>query len=447
MIRRGVRRRTRRGTVVMVVLWAVAIAALVTAAVQMTSFRQASLGRESHERIAARWAARSGIEHTLAVMRLHTEEPEPGDAFALARDMEYVALGDTLSASWDILHNARDNQWYGPMDEHSKMNVNNTNFAHLMLLENMWLDIADAIMEWVNPEYEPTGLSVGRQYYRSLRPPYEPRMGPMHNIAELELVAGVWPKYLRGEDWNFNGRLDAIENNCGQTFPPDDCDGVLDAGWSALLTAHSVEGGPSASGLPRLYLGWATIEEVMERFGLDEDQAKALIRFGRNPDSRLEQLLTQPLSHVDNSGAMGDQPYNDSIQPLDDDQLTAVLDEVILTDPLLRLPGRMNINTIPRELLLSLFELYGIDQMAAEEIIYLRDSRPEGIASIVELREIPELEESGALEQIAGLFCTQSAVYTIASKGRSWGTGVEVEIIVTVDRSTVPIRILEYREQ
>ena len=46
-----------------------------------------------------------------------------------------------------------------------------------------------------------------------------------------------------------------------------------------------------------------------------------------------------------------------------------------------------------------------------------------------------------------GLFDTQSNVYTISSLGKASGSGVEQEIIAIVDRSTLPVTILEYREQ
>jgi hypothetical protein len=40
-----------------------------------------------------------------------------------------------------------------------------------------------------------------------------------------------------------------------------------------------------------------------------------------------------------------------------------------------------------------------------------------------------------------------SQVFTVNSRGRSESTGLEVEITAVVDRSTLPARILEYRER
>jgi hypothetical protein len=438
--------RPSRGTVILIVLWAIAIAAMVTTAVQLTSFRQAAVGRDAMQRIEARWAARAGVEQIIAVMASHTERPEPEDAFAMVRDMEYVAVGDLLGASYDIRHHVDGRDIYGPMDEHSKMNVNSANIATLMLLEDMWLDIADAIVAWISEDDDASAFSVGRDYYLSLNPPYEPRNGPVQSIAELELVAGVWPRHLRGEDWNLNARLDRNENNAGVTFPQDNGDGILDAGWSASLTATSVQGGATGSGQPRLYLAKAKIAEVQERLGVDERQAKALIRFGRNEQSAMEQLLVHPISHIDAQGAVTPQEYNPELEPLTEEQYRAVFRELTVIPPHVRLPGKLNINTVPATLLRDLLELYGVDFIVAEEIIYLRDTRPEGITSMLDLRSIPEITDD-LMEQLGTLFDTHSNVYTISSIGRSWGIGVEVEIVAVVDRSTVPVRILEYREQ
>ena len=84
----------------------------------------------------------------------------------------------------------------------------------------------------------------------------------------------------------------------------------------------------------------------------------------------------------------------------------------------------------------------------ADEIMYLRYSGLQGISSLVDLIDIPAFrEDTGSLEFLARIADVTSNVYTVSSRGRSWPSGVEVEIIAVVDRSTLPIRILEYREQ
>ena len=37
------------------------------------------------------------------------------------------------------------------------------------------------------------------------------------------------PEFVRGEDWNLNGRLDPNEDDGDISYPPDNSDGKLDA--------------------------------------------------------------------------------------------------------------------------------------------------------------------------------------------------------------------------
>ncbi|MHC4992359.1 MAG: hypothetical protein ACYTGC_15405, partial [Planctomycetota bacterium] len=94
----------RRGSVVVIVIWTIAIATMTVAATQLLSFRQASIGRLAVERTQSRWAARAGIEQTIAVMATHTEHPIPDDRIAMQVDLEAVADGSVFNATWAIRH-------------------------------------------------------------------------------------------------------------------------------------------------------------------------------------------------------------------------------------------------------------------------------------------------------------------------------------------------------
>ena len=61
------------------------------------------------------------------------------------------------------------------------------------------------------------------------------------SIAQLLDVPGVTEERLLGEDRNANGILDGNENDGDATWPPDNADGVLDAGWSAHWTLIGAE--------------------------------------------------------------------------------------------------------------------------------------------------------------------------------------------------------------
>ncbi|MCA9285706.1 MAG: general secretion pathway protein GspK [Phycisphaerales bacterium] len=507
---RRLRRHARRGAVIVVVIWAIAIAAAVTVGLQLLCYRQATLGQEALGRVQARWAARAGIEETISVMAYHTERPDPNDAFRIVRDMEDVSYGELDTGSWDIRHFSDGQEWAGPMDEHSKVNVNLASSALLMNLPRMTVDVADAIVDWRDDNDDVEGSGAEKQYYANISSSYQPRNAAFRSIAELELVAGVWPDLLRGEDWNLNGRLDPNEDDGNISFPPDKPDGVLDAGWSQFLTAYSRGGGVSGSGEPRLYLKDAAPEDVEARLGVTPEQADALISFAQQADAKLETLLTQDLASVGaaaassggarggSGGALGgggggglgasagggggsgqlgtggggsagsggsgglagsggsggrgsaggsaggrSGSGGEAVQPLDTNQLRLVFQECTLDPPGRPGPGKMNINTVSSDVMR---DLLGFPPTVADAVVRLRESKPQGLTSIVDLLELEDLtqEELGAL---AALMDTGSNVYSISAKGRSWGSGTEVEIFVVVDRSTLPVQILEYREQ
>jgi len=441
-------RRTRRATVIIVVLWAMSIAAVVGASVQLFAFRQAALGHESLHRLQARWAARAGIENTIAILAYHTERPDPDDAFSLYRDLGFVSAAELFDASYDIKHHVRGRDFAGPMDEHSKLNINRNSVPLLLLFDDMTPDQAAAIVDWIDEDDEPSMFGAERDHYLA-NYTYLPRNAPLRTIAELELVAGIWPEFVRGEDFNLNNRLDRNENDGGRTFPRDNGDGILDAGWSGSLTAQSLDHGPSDSGLPRLHLRRASPDELMDRIGVDEMQAKRLIAFGKVTDNRIEQLIAIPLSQIGPDGrpSPGGPPPEATLQDLTRDQLRAVLAETRMLPLHDRRPGRINLNTIDEELLRDILEARNLPDTLADELIYLRNSNPNGIASLADLLDIQSEPSPDLINALADLFTDRSSVFNISSIGRSSVSGLEVEIVVVVDRSTLPVRILEYREQ
>ena len=191
-----------RGSVIVMVIWAVAIAAVLIAAAQILAFRQAAMGREALAKVEARWAARAGIEETIAILEYHTENPDPNDARQMFKDLTLAASGDLGTGTWEISHVEDGVTFPGPQDEHAKLNVNT--IPRLMLLEiaNMSPDVVDAIVDWRDADDEAGMMGAEYEFYAGRGLGYEPRNGPFRSIAEVELVAGAFPRYVRGEDQN-----------------------------------------------------------------------------------------------------------------------------------------------------------------------------------------------------------------------------------------------------
>jgi type II secretory pathway component PulK len=452
----------RRGAVTVIVIWGIAIAAAIVAAVQLMGFRQAAIGRETLARVQARWAARAGIEEAIAILEWHTLNPQLDDALALSRDLAAAADGDLGTGRWSIRHHLDGIERPGPLDEHSKLNVNRVGRGELLNIDKMTLDVADSILTWRQASTEePVGIGAGADWYRSRNVGYEPRGAAFRHIAELELVAGVWPNLLRGEDWNLNGRLDPNEDDGALNPPDDNRDGRLDAGWSGVLTASSRTMPISRSGQPLLGLRGAEPEEVSARLGLDATQAAALVAYAARPDASLENLLVQDLGTLAaggrppgeggapgrrgrrTAGQTGAPAGASAIPPLTPAQLRTVFAEATINPAELQpSPGKLNVNSASRDALRALFPE---NPASADAIISLRQRSREGISSIVDLLQIDTISPQ-RLAALRNQIDVESRVFTISSRGRAESTGLEVEIQVTVDRSSVPAQILMYRE-
>ena len=225
---------------------------MVTSAVQLLAYRQAVLGREAMARVQARWAARAGIEQTIAVMDFHATHPVPTDAWAMTKDMEDVSQGTMYQATWDIQHYTDGRDWLGPTDEHAKVNINNTanGRAFLLQLDHMTYDMADAILDWIDKDDDVRwqggeGLLPGHARFISAARRHPPHRGARADGRHLARV-----RSRRGLEHRW--RLNPDEDDGDVSQPPDNADGLLQAGWSEYLTTFPIANGPTASGLPHL---------------------------------------------------------------------------------------------------------------------------------------------------------------------------------------------------
>ena len=441
-----------RGMAMVVVIWAIAITGLVTSSLLVFAGRQSMMGTEVQDRITARWAARAGIESTIAKMAELSTYPEGDDALLLYLEMEAdgIAQGETLSGEWLIRHSADGIEWRGPMDEHSKLNINDEEVRPYIniLFYPLAFGVYDSITDWIDEDDEPSTLGVERDWYLSLDARYEPRNGPLWHIAEMELIAGIEPEDVRGEDWNLNYRMDLSEDDGEDTLPIDEPDHVLDAGWSEFLTTRTRGGGPTASGLPRIWLKSADPLILIDRIEITMEQTQNLISRAQDEEFKLTDLVLEnkpvEMQQASRFSGLNDQDQNqsDSEVAFSREQVDQILNEVGLDPPHRPRWGKININTVPAKLL---YEMFQDEERIVDDILAMRQNRVEGIVSLMDLWELPNVDEA-LMERLLSLFATQSNIFTIISRGKSKGTGQEVEIITVVDRSTIPVQIIEYRE-
>ncbi len=438
----------------LMVLWAIVLAVIVVSSLQSASFAQATAGREALARVRALWAARAGVEATIARLEYDTENPESDNAFREVDDMAAVAEGEFDDASYRV-------SWTGPsgeevlgaIDAHSRLNINRASVEELGSLTPMMLeDTIAGILDWIDGDDEPNPVGAEVGYYQSLPFPYEPRNGAMGTLQELELVLGATPEDVRGEDWNLNALLDPGEDDGNAGVPNDNGDGKLDAGWSGLLTAESVEGGNTPGGNDPLDLGKASSSEVASRIGCEGEQGDVIVRWAaEGQNATMGDYLRRQLRQLDDQLKAGQQPRPPAsrVQALSPEQLALLFNECRIAavdeqsygpGPV---PGKINVNTASFALLEMLPE---VGTTLAEAIVSERDARAKGFASFADLEEVPGLSRSklAALYDVLGV---RSNVYVVRSRGKDTRSGVEVELLVTIDRSHLPVQIRGVRVQ
>jgi type II secretory pathway component PulK len=451
---------SRRGFATFMVLWAIALAALILVALQASAFRQAGAGREAVARVRAQWAARAGIEATIAKLTADTLNPDTSSAMTIYTDLAGVAKGDlgtspgssqVASASYSIRHFDGTQEVDGPEDAHAKLNVNTLSTNDLLLLDGMDDTTAQSIHNWihgVDDSAEIQGADEGN--YTGLRYPYKPRNAPVRSLKELELVQGVDPQLLRGEDANYNGRLDPNEDD-GDTSPPsDNADGLMDAGWSRYITAASEVDKPSSYGLSgqiKLDLRTASTSDIASRLNVDENQAQAISTYAQGATPTLAELIRTDLGTLaQNSQAatlLNGQRQQTTVNPLSKDQMRALLDECLISSEVATQgprSGRLNINTVPREVLERSDYFYNQVPDLTEQILNERDARAGGFVSLMDLEDIPTITND-TLATLMGYLDVHSSVFVVSSRGRDATTGLEVEIVAVLDRSSIPVVI------
>ena len=198
------------------------------------------------------------------------------------------------------------------------------------------------------------------------------------------------------------------------------------------------------SGQPKLWLDAADPLELISRCGISLEQAQYLATKAQDEEFKLTDLILEnrPMELNNSSFFQQNDSENAPTAAFTPDEVDAVMSEVTLSPNHRPKWGKININTVPAKLL---YEIFQDDEQMVQDILAMRAARSEGISSLMSLWELPSMDEA-QMGQMLTLFTTQSNVFTIVSRGKSKSSGQEVEIIAVVDRSTIPIKIIEYRE-
>jgi type II secretory pathway component PulK len=180
-----------------------------------------------------------------------------GDAVSVASiDAEAVPVGDGYF--W-LLHPDPDDDTqyrFGIVDEASKLNLNRADSPMFQMLPNMSTDMADAIVDWRDPDDTISGNGAESEYYVSLTPrPYNAKNANFESVEELLLVRDFTKDILFGYDLNRNGVLDDYERSLGggSGLQVSVNSGASDSrGLFNYVTVNSVEPNTTVDGQTRI---------------------------------------------------------------------------------------------------------------------------------------------------------------------------------------------------
>lgn len=432
----------KRGVVLIIVLVVVIVLALAAYSFSDLMVAHRRVATVNGKRLQARMLVQSGVEMvkrylaTDEATRLeaggHFDNPTYFQGIVVLPELDPLDRGTfTIVAPYfDELGLASGGVRYGLEDESSRLNLNmlliadaavpNGGRTLLMSLPGMTEDVADAILDWIDADDEPREYGVEfSDYYSTLSPAYEPRNGPLQTVEELLLVAGVTPELLFGADFNRNGMIDQHEqtmsNSLGNlaTAGATDTSGTALRGWSAYLTLYSNESNTAADGVARIFVNnedlqalhdelsevfsteWANFIVAYRLYGPTESGANnsGQTQSASNLDLDLSQspkaTLTQVLDLIGATvtiPAQGGQGGNQETvvgSPFQNDiismatYMTSLMDNCTVSESE-AIPGRININEAPRELLLG---VPAVDQATGEPIL-----SEELVDQIIELR-------------------------------------------------------------
>ncbi len=351
----------RKGTILAAVLVITALAAMIAASL-MYQVRAETSAATAAGRGEQAWAAViSGIEQAGAVLADSAGEPDAWrdapETFAhqlVAEDGQTRWYFTVYAPSDDDPYQPR----FGLVDESGKINVNLADEQTLRALPQLTGEQVDALLDYRDPDSDPRPGGAEQDYYDRLPQPYLIKNQPaIFSIEELLLVKGFDGRTVYGEDWNLNGLLEPGEDDGDDRFPPDNRDGVLDAGLRQVLTATAMHPDLSADGSERVDLnGPLSAIEALQGQGLSRATLEFIrqVREDGHRFSHPSQLwkMTYEVTRDPNRPREGRQgprgPGDDEPvvlqSPVTLDELSAVVDR-LTTDPPRKGPAGRAIRT------------------------------------------------------------------------------------------------------
>ncbi len=471
-LRGSARVTVRTASVLVALVWCVALLAAFVMSVLYTGRTDLQVARNYGDGVQAYYLALAGAEKAKAVIyhdaaeRKRSAQNHTRSIYDDPSDFQDVHLG---RGRFRVIHQAMPDDGsklvYGVTDEESRLSVNEASMQQLTNLYQLTPEIAAAIVDWRDRDDTPSPGGAEAEYYATLRPRYIPRNDRIQTARELLLVRGVTRELLLGEDANQNGLLDPEEDDGDLNDPPDNRDGRLDPGWSGALCFESRVQNKNAAGQARVNVQTADESALVGVPGITADIAKAITQYrGQNKLESLVDLLEvsamsqpPPGSPAQTAGTAaapgqpgqpvvpGQAPNQPQAQPvgpklISEDLLFQIGDDVTTSSDSAQ-RGLININTASQVVLRC---LPGITEELARAIINYRSSAG-FFPNAACLLKVPGMTRD-IFKQLSGMITARSETFRIISEGRVESSGAVRRIELIVQLGNNAIDTLSYRE-
>lgn len=421
----------KSGSALIGVLWCVALLALLVVGILHTARIDLIVAKNYADRIQARYLALAGIEKAKALLlqdarnRSRSARSHSGALNDAPAEFKDIPLGRGV---FRVLRPGESEEpVYGVSDEDGLLNINKASLEELMKIRGMTPDVAAAVVDWRDRDTAVSPGGAETEYYASLRPPYLPRNQDYPTIRELLMVRGVTRPLLFGGAGGGGGR---------------------DRGWSALLTARSGGANQSATGKRRVSIQTADEAELTGVRGITPEIAKAIIAHrGRSRLENLADLLEVTRGDPNNAlrnrlpgsqGGAGNPGGGPRV--IDERLFKDIADELTVSEDT-EIPGLVNINTAPLEVLVC---LPGMNRPIAEAIVARRNSNGY-FANIAELLDVAGVTRD-IFKTVNPRLTVRSETYRILAEGQVGENGARARVEMMVRVTPSDISTLGWRE-
>ncbi|NQU75928.1 MAG: general secretion pathway protein GspK [Planctomycetes bacterium] len=446
--------RLRKGFALIAVMWVVIIAGLMLLGAQKAIRVNLATAYNELAAVRAHWLARAGVEQAMAVLT------DDGGAADGATDQWYadeqsfrrvrLAGGEFSVTAPPGEADEPTTPRFGLIDLCGRLNVNTADENQLTALCELAPWQVSSILDWRDGDDEARSGGADGLYYERLRFGYLIRNGSLKTVDELRLVHGIDQQAFYGEDTNGNGTLDVNENDGSKSFPDDNADGRLTTSLAGLTTVYSYERNRDAGGGERVNVNTADKTKLVERFNFTDALADAVTKYRSSSKSQtsaqpgqgqgkasnrfnsLMDLLQVKASNT--TSQQGDEAGK--VKEITVKWLADHLDALTLTDDD-RLEGRINVNTAPMAVLMTLPKM---GSATAGAIVRRRQTGAGPFESVGELFTGNSISEE-QFKAFAESLTVRSGAFEIRSSAVT-ALGIRHEIVAVVDRGAQPMNIL-----